>query len=208
MRKCECGGEIFQRRDSTLQDKKCVRCKIADMKEKKRAKAKEKRVPSMKEKTPHILWQDKPTNKMISYVQTFIVNKYILARDRALWGRCIATGEQINHAGHFYAISNKPGMRLNCQNIHGQSWQSNTVNHGDSVSYRKGLIDRYGERFVQELEIQAMNSEDSLSKDLDRDNIIRYAKTYLYLHNRKIWVTTLEEFNIYLNITDNARIRS
>lgn len=83
------------------------------------------------------------------------VNNMIRAVDKYLGYRCIATGREIEHAGHYVHAGSKYGiswLRFFHGNIHGQSLESNVHQAGDSVNYRIGLVDRYGEDYVKDVE--------------------------------------------------------
>lgn len=193
---CSCGRKISLRYNSTIQPKYCPSCllKIAtgrkvEMKE--RTKQKELRRPPVK-------WRDKQTDEMIQHVQTLIVNKYIRERDLVCWGgKSISDRGHAAHAGHYYSIGSTPGLRFCCQNIHGQSISGNShmFKGGDLINYRIGLVNRYGESYVQELDQLALFAKGN--KVLDRINVIIYAETYLYLLKNKIWVFTHSDFLKY-----------
>lgn len=83
------------------------------------------------------------------------VNAMILAADKSMGYRCIATGREIQHAGHYVHAGSKyriSWLRFYHANIHGQHGESNAYKGGDSVNYRAGLVERYGEQYVSELE--------------------------------------------------------
>lgn len=202
MRICQCGNKIPTRYNSAIQPTKCPKCQYRDAASaKKRRPAKEK-----KEGKKPVKWRNKPTAEMIRHVQSYIVNPYIRSRDKALWGVSISDNGPIAHAGHYYSVGAKPGMRFNPQNIHGQSVSGNMFKSGDLLNYRAGLIGRYGEAYIEELETQAMFSEGARS--LDRTAVVVIAETYLFLHKNKIWVTTLKEFTKYANMLQNEKTRN
>lgn len=83
------------------------------------------------------------------------VNNMIRAVDNYLGYRCVATGREIEHAGHYVHAGSKYGiswLRFFHGNIHGQHGESNTHKSGDTVNYRIGLVDRYGEDYVKDVE--------------------------------------------------------
>lgn len=56
-------------------------------------------------------------------------------------------------AGHFIAVSLSQSMRFDLNNIHRQGSASNTeFRPGESLLYRDGLVKRYGEQYVKDLE--------------------------------------------------------
>jgi hypothetical protein len=196
-RKCECGRSIPIRYYSTIQSKQCPHCIYLEAIGKKKSKPK-KTSTGKKERKKHTPWREKPTDKMIIHLQKNIVNPYIRERDNTCFhGKSISDNGRISDAGHFYSVGSKKGMRFNPQNIHGQSKSGNShmFKGGDLLNYRRGLVHRFGEDYVKELEYQAMLSEGS--KNLDRLNVLMIGETYLHLHKNKIWVFTLKEFEQY-----------
>lgn len=182
------------RPNSTIQPKKCPHCTYLEAIGKKKTTEKKISIGKKERKKP-TPWREKPTDEMIIHVQNKIVNPYIRERDNACFhGKSISDNGRISDAGHFFAVGPKPGMRFNPQNIHGQSRSGNShmFKGGDLLNYRIGLVRRFGEAYVKELEFQAMLSEGS--KSLDRFNVLLIGETYLYLHKNKIWVFTLKEF--------------
>lgn len=95
-----------------------------------------------------------PLGTLCSNVQVD-VNAMILAADRALGNHCIATGNESEHAGHYYHAGTKyriSWLRFMHFNIHGQSQQSNVHYNGDQANYRLGVIDRYGQGYFDSIE--------------------------------------------------------
>ena len=191
-----CGRKIPQRYNSTIQPKHCPSCQLKIALGKKlNGKSKHQKNGQKTERKPPVKWRDKPTDEMILHVQQCIVNKYIRERDLACWGgKSISDNGHGAHAGHYYSIGSTSGLRFCCQNIHGQSVSGNShmFKGGDLINYRKGLINRYGEDYVKELDQLAQFAKGS--KIMDRINVIIYAETYLYLLKNKIWVFTHKEF--------------
>ncbi len=131
---------------------------------------------------------------MIQYVQDKIVNPYIRLRDQTNFGKCISSNGPIKHAGHFYSVGSHPGMRFNIQNIHGQSIHSNMWQSGDLHKYRKGLIERHGQAYMDELdELEIIYKQ--YGYKFDKFNVILIAETYLYLTKNKIWIYRQKEFD-------------
>lgn len=202
MRICQCGNKIPVKFNSTIQPTKCPKCQYLDAASSKKGRlAKQK-----KERKKPVKWRNKPTAEMILHVQSYIVNPYIRSRDKALWGGSVSDKGPIAHAGHYYSVGARPGMRFNPQNIHGQSVSGNMFKSGDLLNYRAGLIRRYGEAYIEDLETQAMFAQGH--KSLDRTAVVIIAETYLFLHKNKIWVTTLKEFIKYANMLQNEEKRN
>lgn len=78
---------------------------------------------------------------------------YIRARDRS----CISCGKYLEgkyDAGHFFNSNDYPALRYDERNIHAQCPRCNSakMKGGNLLEYRIGLVNRYGEAFVQQLE--------------------------------------------------------
>ena len=99
------------------------------------------------------------------------VNKYIRTRDQ---GRgCISCqATEFQEAGHYYAVGSKyqcNRFRFEPTNIHGQCTTCNHfVGGGNAEAFRYGLVVRYGEAYVQGLDVKhtaADQSQDKLTKE-------------------------------------------
>lgn len=124
---------------------------LASMAKVKVAKA-EKTKAAKKKKSD--LQRIKPLSTMCSEAQRD-VNAMIRAVDQLHGHGCIATGLQIEHAGHYIHAGRKyriSWLRFYHANIHGQNGESNSKQAGDAINYRAGMIQRYGEQYVRELE--------------------------------------------------------
>lgn len=191
MKLCKCGRTIPQRWNSTIQPTECPACQLAKAMQRNKGKPK-----APKERSTPTPWRDKRTDAMIVHVQSKIVNPYIRERDNEAWGgKSISDNGRISDAGHYYSVGAKPGLRFCVQNIHGQSASGNRFKGSDAINYRAGLVRRYGEAYVKELDQLAMLSEGV--KSLDRYNVILIAETYLYLKKERIWVFRHKEFEKY-----------
>ncbi|ARU04737.1 hypothetical protein CCO03_08655 [Comamonas serinivorans] len=81
------------------------------------------------------------------------VNAYVRLRDADL--PCISCGrfhEGQWHAGHYRSRGSALHLSLDPRNIHRQCAPCNTHLHGNAIGFRAGLIARYGQPFVEELE--------------------------------------------------------
>lgn len=194
MKQCECGRPIYPRYNSTLRPSKCPTCQLEFAMKVKRKKT----TKTKGERSAPVPWRDKKTDAMIIHVQSQIVNPYIRERDNECYnGKSISDNGQISDAGHYYSVGAKTGLRFCIQNIHSQSKSGNShmFKGGDLINYRIGLVKRYGEDYVKELDHLAMISEGA--KSLDRYNVILIAETYLYLRKERIWVFRHVEFEKY-----------
>lgn len=88
-----------------------------------------------------------------------VFNAYIRQRDLLPhWDggfKCISCGKikekNYMHAGHFYA-GTFTATRWDERNVNGQCAGCNTFKHGNLLEYRKGMIAKYGQEVVDELE--------------------------------------------------------
>ena len=82
------------------------------------------------------------------------INKWVVhVRDKDQ--PCISCGryhEGMYHAGHYRSRGSAPHLALDPRNLHKQCAPCNLHLHGNLIDYRMGLIDRYGEALVVELE--------------------------------------------------------
>lgn len=81
------------------------------------------------------------------------VNFFARVRDADL--PCISCGIENPvqwHAGHYLSRGAHPELSLDPRNIHKQCSQCNNYLSGNQIEYRKGLIRRYGQEYVDWLE--------------------------------------------------------
>lgn len=84
-----------------------------------------------------------------------IFNQFIRERDKDK--PCISCGIRPSQdAGHYWPTSThpQPAMRFNEQNVHGQCRSCNRFKEGNRQGYREGLIKRYGEKILLDLDIK------------------------------------------------------
>jgi 5-methylcytosine-specific restriction endonuclease McrA len=81
------------------------------------------------------------------------VNAFVRERDAHL--ACVSCGRFHKgqwHAGHFRSRGSAPHLALEPKNIHRQCAPCNVHLHGNSINFRAGLIARFGNDYVQDLE--------------------------------------------------------
>jgi hypothetical protein len=166
--------------------------------EKTRIKARKKVEKELKPKRKYIKWADKDLKDMVAYVQDEICNPYIRLRDIENSYRCISSGGVVEHAGHYISVGENASMRFIISNIHGQSARANTHKHGDVLRYKEGLINRFGQKYLDDLE--RLKVKYSTGKHLDKLEVIRIGKTYEWLTKKKVWCWIHDEFENYKNI--------
>lgn len=77
-------------------------------------------------------------------------NRWIRNRDKDKG--CISCGREVTEAGHYFSAGHYSALRFNEINDNGQCTRCNCFLHGNLINYRKGLVKRYGEKKVIELE--------------------------------------------------------
>lgn len=70
---------------------------------------------------------------------------------------CISCGAEIDHAGHYFNSGHYSALTFDESNVHGQCLRCNNFLHGNLINYRMGLVDRYGDKYVKELEKKSRN---------------------------------------------------
>lgn len=109
---------------------------------------------------------------MLKYWTEFIqpvVNKIARLVDHGQ--PCIAsklsTGKR--NGGHYHSTASNKTISLNLHNIHIQMEQSNNHQGGDSVKYRHGLIDIYGQQYTDYIDMFLMQCP---TLNLTKDDLI------------------------------------
>lgn len=91
-----------------------------------------------------------PLPKLLEKTQR-IFNAYIRARD----SHCISCGGPVEQAGHYHSQGHHSALRFDPINTNGQCRRCNMFLHGNLIKYRQGLVEKYGEDIVKELEERA-----------------------------------------------------
>lgn len=79
-----------------------------------------------------------------------VFNKWVRNRDRE--ERCISCNGQVEQAGHYFSSGHYSSLTFSEINVNGQCVRCNCFLHGNLIHYRMGLINKYGERIVRQLE--------------------------------------------------------
>lgn len=100
-----------------------------------------------------------------------IFSKFIRRRDCGYgYGRCISCSKPIRFdtcdAGH-YINRKHMAVRYDEKNVHGQCRACNRFDEGNIQGYRKGLIEKIGEKQVDMLEIKRFNTSHLSEVELD-----------------------------------------
>lgn len=80
-------------------------------------------------------------------------NAYVRERDKELG--CISCGGIVEQAGHYHSQGHHSALRFDPINTNGQCRRCNMFLHGNLIKYRQGLVAKYGEDVVIELEERA-----------------------------------------------------
>lgn len=105
-----------------------------------------------------------------------VFNAFIRQRDKDKG--CISCGGSVDHAGHYFSAGHYSAYRFNEMNTNGQCLRCNNFLSGNLINYRKGLISRYGESAVKQLEDMA---ELRKATKWDRFTLEQIIKTYKLL---------------------------
>ena len=85
-----------------------------------------------------------------------VFNSYIRRRDEGL--QCISCSNPGNQAGHYFPVRYS-GVRFSEINVNLQDAYCNCYAYGNQAMYRIGLVRRYGEKAVRELEHEAIRTK-------------------------------------------------
>lgn len=179
-----CGKEVFKRIHGL-----CGKCyydwllNTENGREKKRKaleKAKEKSAERerLRQETLAEIERVKENKKLSTLLENTKndVHKFIRKRDEGK--PCISCKQSYHsdfHAGHFYKAELYPTLRFDIRNIHGQCPNCNLRKDGNFAEYRFGLIKRYGEDYVKELDELALMDKQTNFK-WDREELAKIRK--------------------------------
>lgn len=102
-----------------------------------------------------------------------IFNAYIRNRDKGL--QCISCTNEGNQAGHYFPVRYS-GVRFNEFNVNLQDAYCNCYAYGNQAMYRIGLVKKYGEQAVKELEEEAVKTQYKKWQRWELDEIIEKYK--------------------------------
>lgn len=91
-----------------------------------------------------------------------VFNAWIRKRD-SLFGvfHCISCDTvklvKFMHAGHYFSAGHNEAIRWNEFNVNGQCDRCNYFLHGNFEGYTKGMLKKYGQKVIDDLEIQRHN---------------------------------------------------
>lgn len=112
----------------------------------------------------------------LNYTKT-IFQKWIRDRDANLpCISCSRTKVSEWHAGHYFKAEVYSLLIFNEINVNKQCAFCNTNLHGNEANYRIGLVNKYGENAVKELEKQAIKIQKTYSDDFLKSIRKKYKK--------------------------------
>jgi hypothetical protein len=129
----------------------------------------------------NLLFKEKAENKKLTYLLNNVKNlchEYIRLRDKNL--PCISCNNQWNidfQAGHFYKAELYSNLKFDENNISGQCRNCNLRKDGNVSGYRAGIIQRYGEEHLKQLDDIAKEFKQSNYK-WDREELETLRKHY------------------------------
>lgn len=113
-----------------------------------------------------------PLPKLLEKAQR-IFNAYVRERDKYVG--CISCDGPVEQAGHYHSQGHHSALRFDATNTNGQCKRCNMFLHGNLIKYRQGLVSKYGERIVAELENSANKNR---LKKWSRDELEQIIKQY------------------------------
>ena len=109
-------------------------------------------------------------------------NRYIRSRDQLSGGTwiCISCGKEIIKplASHYFSVKSYSHMRYDEMNVHTACYYCNTHLHGNLLEYRRMLIIKYGEEYVNELELKGFNKPKHRTAKFEREYVEKIIKKY------------------------------
>lgn len=90
-----------------------------------------------------------PLPKLLAKAQK-VFNAYIRERDKEFG--CISCNGEVQQAGHYFSQGKHSALRYDELNVNGQCVRCNMYLSGNLIQYRYGLVQKYGEDKVMELE--------------------------------------------------------
>lgn len=93
-----------------------------------------------------------PLPKLLEKAQR-VFNAHVRERDKEFG--CISCGAEVEQAGHYHSQGHHSALRYDPINTNGQCRRCNMFLSGNLIKYRQGLVRKYGEQIVLELEEKA-----------------------------------------------------
>lgn len=153
-RRCKICGNRFETNFLNVVwcSQECLSAYQKERNQKARQKMMNKPVKPIKVKTPIKSRSSSERAKLVRSLVT-VFNAYIRKRDENL--PCISCGTTQSaewHAGHYKTAKAHPELRFHEFNVNKQCHHCNIALSGNIEGYRKGIIERYGEAVLKELD--------------------------------------------------------
>ena len=101
-----------------------------------------------------------------------IFNKWIRERDKDLG--CISCGAIGSQAGHYFSSGHYSSLTFSEINVNLQCTRCNMFLHGNLIHYRQGLIKKYGEKKIIQLEEDSRYGIKKYSRQELEEIIMKY----------------------------------
>lgn len=153
MKKCKVCKKEFSPTHSSTQKVCSPSCAIKLVEANKRDKLKKAAIDDIKrvkQKLKQLSMKDRP--KALRAAQAAF-NAFIRERDKGL--PCISCGRSSGckvNAGHYLSVKAHPELRFDEKNVNLQCEHCNCFLSGNLLGYRKGLIERFGQEYIDYLE--------------------------------------------------------
>lgn len=121
---------------------------------------------------------------------------------------CIATGSVTGkrNAGHYWSVGSNDTIRFHLDNIHIQSEYSNSFKSGDTLNYQNGIIEIYGQTYLDSMNalkshpIIKLSINDVRARIAVARNIIRFQLNEQKMFTPKERIELRKNFNKQLAI--------
>ena len=101
-----------------------------------------------------------------------VFNKWIRERDKDLG--CISCGAIGSQAGHYFSSGHYSSLTFSEINVNLQCTRCNMFLHGNLIHYRQGLIKKYGEKKIIQLEEDSRYGIKKYSRQELEEIIMKY----------------------------------
>jgi len=158
---CECGNTIPQRRNSTIQEKKCPKCKYAEVMEKGKKK---KTGKGSGDKKGKMKYADEQFSKYIRLLYSFPA----LGNKNERLCKCYTCGTvktlKVIHSGHYHGRG-RMNLRYVLRNARPQCYRCNYFLQGAHTTFRQNLINEIGAEEVADMDKTAY--QDHIKADIE-----------------------------------------
>jgi len=124
------------------------------------------------------------TTSDLKKIAKILFQKWIRLRDKGT--NCIScqANTVLMDGSHYFSAGSYSHMIFDENNCHASCQQCNRFLHGNLIEYRKGLVKRYGEGFVLDLEKRAETKKEYKYTQFELRNIINHYKAKIKEYER------------------------